>query len=226
MKETSKTNSVRDAHFASTFLSGRVIDIGCANDPVCPSAERFDLADGDANCILDFRAARSYDTVYSSHCLEHMSDISGALAQWWELVRPGGYLVLVVPHEDLYEQGFWPSIFNSDHKATFRLGGDTSWSPVSFDISRLVGQLPFAEIVSLTVHDQGYDRSMIAKGRKDMPLLRKVLFRITRLLSAMGKPGQSFIQALNSLAYRIGCPVDQTLGDALAQIQIIARKAP
>jgi hypothetical protein len=45
-----------------------------------------------------------------------MHDPEAALRQWWALVRPGGYLVVVVPHEDLYEQGMWPSAFNSDHK--------------------------------------------------------------------------------------------------------------
>ena len=65
----------------------------------------------------------AYDAVCSSHCLEHMRDVPAALTQWWALVRKGGYLVLVVPDEDLYEQGGWPSLFNSDHKATFRIGG-------------------------------------------------------------------------------------------------------
>jgi hypothetical protein len=66
---------------------------------------------------------------------------------WWALVKPGGYLVIVVPDEDLYEQGMWPSRFNTDHKATFNLGESKSWSPVSYDIEALVQALPRAEII-------------------------------------------------------------------------------
>ena len=130
MDEASKTRRVRGPDFERQYLSGKVIDIGAGTDPVCPWAEIFDVAEGDANFITRYRAPETYDTVHSSHCLEHLHDPKQALRQWWQLVRPGGYLVLVVPHEDLYEQGFWPSIFNPDHKATFRLDGTASWSPV------------------------------------------------------------------------------------------------
>ena len=50
-----------------------------------------------------------------------MRDVPQALEQWWQLVKPGGAMVIVVPDEDLYEQGAWPSLFNRDHSATFRL---------------------------------------------------------------------------------------------------------
>ena len=65
----------------------------------------LDLIHGDAQHILDYKKKESYDCVNSSHCLEHMKDVPSALSQWWGLVKPGGYLVTVVPHEDLYEQG-------------------------------------------------------------------------------------------------------------------------
>jgi hypothetical protein len=62
-----------------------------------------------------------------------MANPESALSQWWSLVKPGGYLIVVVPHEDLYEQGIWPSRFNSDHKATFQLGAVSKFSPVLLD---------------------------------------------------------------------------------------------
>ncbi|MBK8741304.1 MAG: class I SAM-dependent methyltransferase [Betaproteobacteria bacterium] len=122
MDEARKTNALRGAAFAAQYLDGRVIDIGAGRDLVSANAERFDIDDGDANFISRFRPAGAYDAVHSSHCLEHMHDPPAALAEWWSLLKPGGYLILVVPDEDLYEQGIWPSIFNRDHKATFRLG--------------------------------------------------------------------------------------------------------
>ena len=120
MKESSKTIHIRGLASLEKFLQGRVIDIGAGNDPICPSAEGFDVSQGDANYITKFRPVGDYDAVCSSHCLEHMLNAEDALRQWWALVKPGGYLLLTVPDEDLYEQGFFPSRFNSDHKSTFR----------------------------------------------------------------------------------------------------------
>src|SRR5690348_14443562 len=112
--EASKTKRVRGEEFVQRYLQGRVIDIGCGADPIVSHAERFDLAEGDAQEIAAVRQAGAYDAVYSSHCLEHMRDVRRALQQWWSLVRHGGHLILVVPDEDLYEQGGWPSLFNRE----------------------------------------------------------------------------------------------------------------
>lgn len=42
----------------------------------------------------------AYDAVLSSHVLEHISNPLGALAEWRRVVRPGGYILLIVPHKD------------------------------------------------------------------------------------------------------------------------------
>lgn len=44
--------------------------------------------------------AGSYDFVLSSHMLEHTANPLRALAGWARLLRPGGALILVVPHRD------------------------------------------------------------------------------------------------------------------------------
>ena len=126
MNESSKTNRVRSSQFISDFLQGRVIDIGAGEDPVCAWAEAFDVAEGDANKITRHRNAATYDAVHSSHCLEHMFDPFDALQEWWALLKPGGVLIVVVPEENLYEQQHWPSLFNADHKWSFRIGGAKS----------------------------------------------------------------------------------------------------
>lgn len=151
MKESSKTAQVRSSVFFKNFLSGKVIDIGGGNDPVTNYAEVFDIGDGDAQNILKYRKKESYDSVNSSHCLEHMKDVPLALSQWWELVKPGGHMVIVVPHEDLFEQKIWPSVFAGGHHATFRLKTKESWSPVSYDIHELIKNLPHSKIVSAEV---------------------------------------------------------------------------
>jgi SAM-dependent methyltransferase len=222
MDEASKTRKLRGPDFEAKYLRGRVIDIGAGADPVCSWAESFDLADGDANFITRYRAPESYDTVHSSHCLEHLYQPREALGQWWRLVKPGGYLVLVVPHEDLYEQGFWPSIFNPDHKATFRLDGGASWSPVSHDVRELVASLPGAAILGAEIQDSGYKHELSFRGGKRRKLwgfktLKSVVRRIPRI-------GPGMKRRLEELGVGWGVPLDQTTRDALAQIQVIARK--
>jgi len=42
----------------------------------------------------------SYDAVLSSHVLEHIANPLGALGEWRRVVRPGGHIMLIVPHKD------------------------------------------------------------------------------------------------------------------------------
>ena len=49
---------------------------------------------------LEGVADRSYDAVLASHVLEHLADPLGALSEWKRVVRPGGHILLVVPHRD------------------------------------------------------------------------------------------------------------------------------
>jgi predicted SAM-dependent methyltransferase len=93
VNETEKTNKLRNQSFFDSYFQGKVIDIGGGNSLVLPNAERFDIEDGDANEVTKYRPKESYDTVYSSHCLEHMIDPVKALNEWWRLVKPGGYMV-------------------------------------------------------------------------------------------------------------------------------------
>lgn len=227
MREASKTHGKRDAEFRTRYMSGRIIDIGSGTDLVDPRAEPFDLDDGDANEILRFRPAESYDCVHSSHCLEHMRNPREALRQWWALTKPGGYLIVTVPHEDLYEQGIWPSIFNPDHKATFRLGGDTSWSPVSHDLLELARSLEGSTVISAEVHDDGYDPALRVEGAARAQIFaHRALRKLRRAGERLGVRPVGTGSAVNRMSRRLGVPVDQTLGNALAQIQIIVQKSP
>jgi SAM-dependent methyltransferase len=42
----------------------------------------------------------AYDVVLHSHVIEHLANPLRALARWREVLRPGGHLVMVVPHKD------------------------------------------------------------------------------------------------------------------------------
>lgn len=63
-------------------------------------------------------ASRSMDFVFSSHLLEHVENYENALAEWWRVIRVGGYLVLYLPHKDFYPNIGQPGA-NPDHKHDF-----------------------------------------------------------------------------------------------------------
>jgi SAM-dependent methyltransferase len=49
---------------------------------------------------LDGLSDASYDAVLASHVLEHIANPLRALDEWRRVTRPGGQLLLVVPHRD------------------------------------------------------------------------------------------------------------------------------
>lgn len=144
-------------HRLKTLMKGRGIDIGCGPCPV-EGAEPWDLAQGDAQYMYGV-PDMTYDWVFSAHCLEHLKDPHTAINNWWRILKVGGYLIVLVPDEDLYEQCVWPSKFNSDHKRTFTCSKDRSWSPVSVNCADLLRHLPGHQLISLTLEDNGYDYS-------------------------------------------------------------------
>lgn len=139
------------------YLVGSGIDIGCGPDKLKSpyktvlnevgqlipfECRGWDTQDGDAQYMKGIDDC-TFDFVYSSHCLEHMVDPSVAMSNWWRILKPGGFLVVVVPDEDLYEQGVWPSRGNGDHKTTWTVykAPGVSWSPVSRNLADEVAKL-------------------------------------------------------------------------------------
>ena len=219
MDEASKTLALLSEEELAC-LQGKGLDIGCGADPVKPDAQCFDKAQGDANRITDFLSAlESYDYVFSSHCLEHMYDPRKTIVDWWKLVRPGGTMFVIVPDEDLYEQGYWPSLFNGDHKATFTISKERSWSPVSVNVLDLARSLKDATVVSARLQDHGYRRDYTA--RVWPRALVKTAIRIRRAVSRHAPALRAWV---DSLYFRLRFPMDQTSGPAVAQNILIARK--
>jgi SAM-dependent methyltransferase len=66
--------------------------------PRRPSVQRRTLI-GEAS-RLDGVADGAYDALLASHVLEHLANPLGALAEWQRVVRPGGHVLLVMPHRD------------------------------------------------------------------------------------------------------------------------------
>lgn len=110
--------------FFEKYCNGRGLDIGYGGDPVVADVDGWDFFNGDAQFLHSIEDER-YDYVYSSHCLEHMSNPFVALRNWWRVLKDGGYLILYVPHRDLYEKRRkLPSRWNLDHKWFFTMDED------------------------------------------------------------------------------------------------------
>ncbi len=141
--------------FHNRYFVGNGIDVGGKPDPLGQYAGFFsqmtgcrtwDIEDGDAQ-FMEGVNNDQYDFLHASHCLEHMVDVRQALQNWIRIVRPGGFIIITVPDEDLYELGNWPSKFNPDHKWTFTILKETSWSPVSINVVELLQE--FVSLVEI-----------------------------------------------------------------------------
>jgi SAM-dependent methyltransferase len=167
VREVSKSVIRRsfDQRFTTRWFVGNGIDIGAGNDPLSGvggffplmrSVRPWDRADGDAMLMPDVDP-ESYDFVHSSHCLEHMVDPVVALANWINICKKGGHLVITVPDEDLYEQGVFPSTFNWDHKWTFTIGKQQSWCVKSINVIDLLAKFTHQiEILKIELLDSGF----------------------------------------------------------------------
>lgn len=167
MLETSKSMVRRmyDQRFATRYFVGHGIDIGCGPDPLSSyhhffplmqSLKAWDIPDGDAMFMADV-PNDCYNFVHSSHCLEHLVNPALAIRNWVRICKPGGHIVIIVPDEDLYEQGVWPSTYNEDHKWTFTTGKAQSWSPKSINVFELlVPELAEVAIIRVDLLDIGF----------------------------------------------------------------------
>jgi|SaaInlStandDraft_6_1057023.scaffolds.fasta_scaffold15886_1 SAM-dependent methyltransferase len=151
MKECSKSIQRRmsDSNFLRRYFSGNGLDIGGKPDPLSLYKDLFplmknvrtwDWEDGDAQFLKGIEDG-ALDFVHSSHCLEHLVDPREGLRHWLRVVKPGGYIIITIPDEDLYEQGTFPSTFNGDHKWTFTIFKTQSWSERSLNVVDLVMEL-------------------------------------------------------------------------------------
>lgn len=111
-----------DNGFFQKYMSGNGLEIGYAGYtpgivPILETAIGVDIEyPGYDGRTLPFPDG-SQDYVYSSHVLEHIEDYDWAINEWWRVLKIGGHIVIVVPHQYLYEKKKQPpSKFNGDHR--------------------------------------------------------------------------------------------------------------
>lgn len=85
----------------------------------------------------------SIDFVFSSHVLEHIEDWQEVIQEWHRVVKVGGYIIIIVPHQYLYEKKRrLPSLYNTDHKRFYTPGDllaeiESSLIPNSYRVMHL-----------------------------------------------------------------------------------------
>jgi SAM-dependent methyltransferase len=152
------TRRQRDPVFAERYFVGNGVDVGAGGDGLSRQRDHYprmgevrdwDVPDGDGQYLATI-PDNSLDFVHSSHCIEHLVDPKVSLENWLRVVKPGGYVVVIGPEEDMYEQGVFPSTFNPDHKHTFTLWKQHSWSHKSVNVLDLVTSLgPECEVIKV-----------------------------------------------------------------------------
>lgn len=140
-----KAESKKVVWHVAPYLRGRGLDVGAGDFRVLPHAITVDnmhhtafgftqkpdiIAEADDLSIF---GDQSMDFVYSSHTLEHVVDLRKTLKEWWRLVKVGGYLVLYLPHEDLYPKMGEPGA-NPDHKHNLNADRVLEVMPSGFDL--------------------------------------------------------------------------------------------
>ncbi|MBM3315166.1 class I SAM-dependent methyltransferase [candidate division WOR-3 bacterium] len=160
--ETSKARArrLREGFFDS-YCTGSGLDVGFGGDLLASNCRPWDFEHGDAQYLAGV-GDHTFDFVYSSHTLEHLPDPATALRNWWRVLKPGGFLLLYVPHRDLFEKKqTLPSRWNREHLRFFL--PDRDEPPDTVGVRALLSRaLPDAEVVYVkecseghTVHDPG-----------------------------------------------------------------------
>ena len=110
-----KKRRIREGFFEK-YCQGKGIDIGFGGDLLCKNCKGWDTEWGDAQYMKQIKNGE-FDFVYSSHCLEDLEYPSLALKNWWRILKSGGFLILFLPHRDLYEKRKkLPSRWNPWHR--------------------------------------------------------------------------------------------------------------
>ena len=184
MDEMTKSHPARERAGDYTWLKGKTLDIGSGPDPIKlppPSTvQGWDLPDGDATYLATLED-KSFDTIVSAHCLEHLHDPETALRNWSRVLREGGYIYCLVPLFSAYEK-FKDFTFGTENAGRFNPDHKTSWDLINlvdpplnhrhfgYKEIRQLGAQAGLTLVDLRIevdgfqwerfHDSGFDQTM------------------------------------------------------------------
>lgn len=123
----SETQKIRP--IVEKYCTGSVVDIGCGDDIIVPTAIGVDVRKTKTATIITdkFKTLsevlnRKFDTVFSSHCLEHIDNDVVAVLDWINLLNDGGHLILYLPDDDHYDNSK-----NPDHLHWYKYKSFVAW---------------------------------------------------------------------------------------------------
>lgn len=142
---------------ALPYLQGKGLDIGCGRWKIKKDAIGVDVVQkpGIDLIIKNWDQLNlKYDYVFSSHCLEHISNWEDALSSWVKIIKDDGIIFLYLPNPVVYNR--WSSKYRKAHKHDFTL------------------QIIVRKLITLGIKiiDKGYNdyASMWIVGRKGLKL--------------------------------------------------------
>lgn len=106
MAYSSEAAKVRDMPHVMQYITGRTADMGAGHDKIKPEAKGYDGRNlpgiDEVQNQLFIWVANSYDTVFSSHFLEHVPNPYEYIKNWHNGLVVGGHLVLYLPDGRYY----------------------------------------------------------------------------------------------------------------------------
>lgn len=146
-------------------LHGMGLDVGCGPCPLewpDTTVVPFDTPQGDGNKIASYFPENHFDFVFSSQFVEHTHNPIEVLRQMIKIVKPGGWVIALVPSE-LYEGNILPSRYNPDHKATFSASSKTAPHKRTHIYIPQLAVLLAPHHVEWSLEDTNYDYSIGTK---------------------------------------------------------------
>lgn len=145
VRHLNETDTRRDFVLVEKYCRGLGIDCGCGTNRLSPSVLTIDWyphSDTDMiwNCVHEggrhpypFRDNR-FDFIFASHLIEDFApeEIQWVFNEWMRLIKPGGYLVLLVPDMENKRYPDWDEQFTEDDievKTGQRRAGELKGNP-------------------------------------------------------------------------------------------------
>lgn len=106
MSYSSEAAKVRELEHVMKYVKGRVCDIGAGHDKITHNAYAIDGRSlPGVDCIQDglyITIQGKFDTIFSSHFLEHVIEPTGYIYNWYTNLNIGGHLILYLPQKGAY----------------------------------------------------------------------------------------------------------------------------
>ena len=110
-ENSEKDQSALIKHMIVPYTRGKGLDIGYSPKTAYPhmmgvgrAGKLGDMVRHDDIPVrigdMSIFAPKALDFVYSCHLLQYEKDAPGLLRKWWGVIKPGGYLVLYLPHKN------------------------------------------------------------------------------------------------------------------------------